>query len=78
MDSSQGAQHNAGSDPRREDHVDGFQSQQAPNLAFSSSDGVGRKGELKLDAILQSNLIPGQTDTTGRRIVPEWESSLVD
>lgn len=78
LDSSQGAQHGTGSDPHREDHVDDFQSQQAPNLAFLSSGGVGRKGELQLDAISPGNPIPGQTDTAGRRIVPGWEQPLLD
>lgn len=73
LDSSQRAQHSTGSDPHREDRFDGFQSQQAPNLAFSSSGGVGRKGELQGDAIIQGNPIQGQTDPVGRKIVPGWE-----
>lgn len=43
LDLSQGSQRSAGSDPYREDRVDGFQSQQVPNLVFSSSGGVGKK-----------------------------------
>lgn len=48
VDSSQGVQHGAGSDPCGEDHVDDFKSQQAPNLAFSSLFQYGLFGSNRL------------------------------
>lgn len=72
LDSSHSAQHSTGQTPT-EDGVDGLQSQQAPNLAFPSSGGVGRGGELQCDAVLRGKVIPGQTVTASRQIVPGWE-----
>lgn len=72
MDWSQSAPQGTAPDPRREDHVDGVQWQQEAKLALCSSGGVARKGELKLETILLSNLIPGQT--AGRKIAPGWQS----